>query len=68
MLRNDAAFYKMEQQHRDGFGASVYLSSAWHVRKQFLRSYGRCVLFLPVHGDREVPPRDCVLTIIFPLS
>lgn len=67
VLRNAAAFYKMGQQPRGGFGASAYLSSVWHIRKQFPRSHERCVLFLPVNGDKEVPPRDCVITIIFPL-
>lgn len=66
-LTNAAAFYKIEQQPRDGFGISAYLRSMWHVRKQFLRSHGRCVLFPPVNGDREVPPGDCVLVVIFPL-
>lgn len=62
-----AEFYKIEQQPGDGFGIPAYLRSVWHNRKQFLRSHGRCVLFLPVNGDREVPPGDCVLVVIFPL-
>lgn len=67
VFTNAVAFYKIEQQPGDGFGISAYLRSVWHVRKQFLGSHERCVLFPLVNGDTEVPPGDCVLVVIFPL-